>query len=57
LYDDKTDKGGLDFEYQREKLENILSSKGYKMIAEHTRPRTRGGFDDQIGWFVAEKST
>ena len=57
LYDDKTDKEGLDFEYQREKLDDILSSKGYKIIDEHTRPRIRGGFDDQIGWFVAEKST
>lgn len=57
LYGDKTDKERLDFEYQREKLDNILSSKGYRMIDEHTRPRTRGGFDDQIGWFVAERST
>jgi hypothetical protein len=57
LYDNKYDKEGLDFEYQREELDDILSSKGYKIIDENTRARTIGGFEDQIGVFVAERST
>lgn len=49
------DKESLDFKYQRKNLEDILSSEGYKIIDECTRSRTKAGFDDQIGWFVAER--
>jgi len=55
LYGNRHEKQELDFEYQRERLDNILSSKGYDIIEETSRPRKRAGFDDQIGWFVAEK--
>lgn len=54
---DERDKERLDFEYQRENLEDILSSKEYEIIDEYSRSRTHAGFDDQIGWFVAERST
>lgn len=57
LSGDKNDKEELDFEYQRGRLDDILSSKDMEIIDEYTRARTRGGFDDQIGWFVAERST
>lgn len=45
----------LVFEYQRENIENELRSKNYTIIDEFTQARSRGGFNDHIGWFVAER--
>jgi hypothetical protein len=56
LFGSENNKNGLDFEYQRDRLEEILYSIGYEIIDEYSRSRTRGGFDDHIGWFVAESS-
>jgi len=55
LYGNKSNKDELDFEYQREVLDNILLSKNYIIIDEFSQSRTKWGFDDHIGWFVAKR--
>jgi len=47
---------GLEFEYQRENLETILTATGYTIVDECSRSRTHGGFEDRIGWFVAKRT-
>ncbi len=47
--------GRLSFEYDEEKLKDILDSKGYEVHTFEVRNRQKFGYEDKIGWFTAFK--
>lgn len=46
---------GLEYEYQEDNLIKILHSKNYEIVDEFTENRIKGGFEDTVGYFVAQK--
>lgn len=46
---------GLSFQYNGEELINILDQKGYTIVEKDVMDRSRAGFPDKAGQFVARK--